>query len=212
MMLEGLIALSLRLHFGKLKGLPRVVKYGIVIQHHCSGCSQVQVGPYLRGLPAFPPTLWPNSYGLTPYLVIWHGAHPGFRSNGLMCWMWGLAYALFLAGHPDPGVAVCNQSAQPLSLPLSTGTAGNLEAALVPSARMPLQGQGYVGAARGNLKAMGRQGVRSQCGWEQLWLYLSGGDRVELSQSHGVLGGKALPSIGLFFFFVRATATGSARL
>lgn len=77
---------------------------------------------------------------------------------------------------------------------------------------MPLQGQGHVGAARGNLKAMGRQGVRSQCGWEQLWLYLSGGDRVELSQSHGVLGGKALPSIGLFFFFVGATATGSARL
>lgn len=90
MILEGLIALSLWLHFGKLKGLPRVVKYGIVIQHHCS------VGPYFRGLPAFLPTLWPNSYGLTPYLVIWHGAHPGFRSNGLMCWIGGLVYMPFL--------------------------------------------------------------------------------------------------------------------
>lgn len=65
---------------------------------------------------------------------------------------------------------------------------------------MPLQGQGYGGVARGNLKDMGRQAVRSQCGWEQLWLYLSGGDRVELSQGHGVLGGKVLPSIGLFFW------------
>lgn len=93
MMLEGL---SLWLHFGKLKGLPHVVKYGTVIQHQCSGCSQVQVGPYFRGLPAVPPTPWPNSYGLTPYLVIWHGAHTGFRNNGLTCWVQGLVYVPFL--------------------------------------------------------------------------------------------------------------------
>lgn len=118
MMLEGL---SLWLHFGKLKGLPHVVKYGTVIQHQCSGCSQVQVGPYFRGLPAVPPTPWPNSYGLTPYLVIWHGAHTGFRSNGLTCWVRGLVFVPFLWlasliwGMQIRLVAVCNQTAQPPS-------------------------------------------------------------------------------------------------
>lgn len=88
-MLKDLIASSLWLYFGKLNGLPHARKSERMIQHHCSGFSQFWVGPYSRALPAFPPTPWPNSYGLSPYPVTWHGAHPGFGSDGLTRWVEG---------------------------------------------------------------------------------------------------------------------------
>ncbi|KAF6390264.1 hypothetical protein mRhiFer1_007839 [Rhinolophus ferrumequinum] len=122
------------------------MKYGTVTQHQCSGCSQVQVGPYFRGLPAVPPTPWPNSYGLTPYLVIWHGAHTGFRSNGLTCWVRGLVYVPFLwlasliwGGSMQPDCS----ATLPLPRQAQQGTwRQSFSFSPRAAARSPLQGQG----------------------------------------------------------------------
>lgn len=100
MMLKDLIALSPWLYFGKLNGLPHARKSERMIQHHCSGFSQLWVGPYSRALPAFPPTPWPNSYGLSPYPVTWHGAYPGFGSHGLTHWVEGCCTCPFPGWSP----------------------------------------------------------------------------------------------------------------
>lgn len=131
---------------------------------------QVQVGPYFRGLPAVPPTLWPNSYGLTPYLVIWHGAHTGFRSNGLTCWVRGLVFVPFLwlasliwGGSMQPDCPATLHPPTPHRHNREPG--GNL----FPSAHGQQPGVHY--RARDRLEAASRawgdQGVRSQ---EPVWV------------------------------------------
>lgn len=123
-------------------------------------------GSYSRMLPTFPPTppakfLWLNSLSCP---LAWNP--PEFGSDELKCGAGCVRASFWLA------FLVAEDSATFPSSP-STGTAGSLEAALVPSAcglqpGVHCRARGRLGWSEAASRVWKDQQVRSQWGWEEL--------------------------------------------
>lgn len=157
-----------------------------MIGRHCSGCSHLRVGPYSRGLPAFPTSLWRNCYGATPYPVDWHGTT--LRLGVLSSPMEGAAVcAPSLTGLPDPwGGSMKPEDWATLPSSSTTGTVGS--SLFLQSVGCSHCGghckAGIGGGGQRQPQGHGKTKNSGATGWEQLWsiqqVVMAG-----LAQGHG---------------------------